>query len=316
MQRISSERCAIWIAGALVVFGTASACTLASPTYITATDAVTDPDAGGASSSSSSSSSSGATPAPTCGTDDYIKADLTTLTACGDGKGHCFDKTKVQMASELAACPDASQVCVPDEILEANGQPLKTCTSIIGVGACVAGTLIPQLVAQGGDKALKQDVCDPGLLCVPCTDPGTGMATPFCSPIGVHKNACAAGAGATDAGTDGSTTAALPGCCTTNGKSNGICLAETAVPKDQKDSVPKDSCTTGNLCVPAAFVQNKPVACKAGNILGAGVCMDTCFSEYMSIAGGIGILDRDKCGDTELCVPCQAVSGQGISVCP
>ena len=48
---------------------------------------------------------------------------------------------------------------------------------------------------------------------------------------------------------------------------------------------------------------------------GDGVCMDRCFDDMMSIAGGIGILGRSSCGATELCIPCDFVSGQGVPGC-
>src|SRR5438105_2786450 len=38
-------------------------------------------------------------PSSSCGTDDFTKPDLSTLTACGNGKGHCFDKTKFELSA-------------------------------------------------------------------------------------------------------------------------------------------------------------------------------------------------------------------------
>jgi hypothetical protein len=312
-----SQGHAIWIVGvaaaAAMAMG-AAACTIGSDTYISSQEAASTADGG----SSSSSSSSGGTPsggggAATCSTTDFIKPDLGTLTACGDGKGHCFAKDKVALAGQLTACADASQVCVPDEILEANGGKLKSCTSIIGPGGCVTATLIPEIIKQGG-SALKPDVCSATQLCVPCVDPTHGGApSGMCEPIGVHKNACSSGPAGGSA--DGGAAAKAPPCCTTNGKSNGVCLVETVVPEAQRSQAPQDTCATGNKCVPAAFVAGAQVTCAAG-ILGAGVCMDKCFNSMMSIAGGIGILSSKGCGTTELCIPCGLVSGQGVPGCP
>ncbi|HEY8079449.1 MAG TPA: hypothetical protein VIF62_35205 [Labilithrix sp.] len=264
----------------------------------------------------SSSSSGGANPpsaGPTCGSDDFVKADLSTLTACNSGKGHCYDKTKVPLADQMVACADASQVCVPDDILESNGAKPKSCTSIVGPGGCATTGFMPSLDMQAAGF-LKQDVCDAGQLCVPCNDPTNGNApTPFCQPIGVHKNACGPTSGS-DAGADAAPTT-LPACCSHKGAaSHGVCLPDSAIPAAQASSTTQQECATGNKCVPAAFVANKPVACDAG-FLGSGVCMDTCFDSTLGLAGDIGLLDGTGCDQNELCIPCSFVSGQGVPGC-
>jgi hypothetical protein len=309
---MAAQRHVIWITVVAITMGTA-ACTLASPTYISSQEGDQTSEAG------ASSSPNGGGPGPSnpdagpvsCGTNDFVKPDLSTLTACGDGKGHCFAKDKISMAGDLVACADASMVCVPDEILLANGQPLKSCTSVIGAGGCVTATLIPQIIKESAG-ALTQDVCTPTQLCVPCTNPrANGAPTPFCQPIGAHSSAC--GAGAPAPGTDGGPATALPTCCTTNGKSNGVCLVETAVPADQRDQTKQDSCAPGNKCLPASLVSGKPVTCAA--LLGAGVCMDKCFNDMMKLGGDIGVLGRTTCGETEVCVPC-GLSSTKIPGCP
>ncbi|MDB4945379.1 MAG: Tryptophan synthase alpha chain [Labilithrix sp.] len=304
-----SNTLAIWITTAAAIFGTA-ACTLASPTYISSTEAPLDAD-GGASSSPASPKGAGTATggaAPSCAKDDYTKPDLSTLTACGDGKGHCFARDKADMAQLLVACPDASQVCVPDNVLAGSGGPTKACASIAGAGGCVTATLYPDIMKQGG-SALSKDVCDEGQLCVPCVNPIDQQKSGFCEPLGVHANACATGAAPTT--TDGGAAPSLPGCCTKNGKSNGVCIAENTKTED----APRDSCAAGNKCVPAAVALGNPVVCRAGAILGTGVCIDTCFNDYLDSVGSI-VLDQDKCGSTELCVPCSALQGQGIAACP
>jgi hypothetical protein len=294
------------------------ACTLASPTYITAQESKAEPEDGGAATtdpgSSPSSDKAATAGSATCGADDYVKPDLSKLTACGDGKGHCFAKDKISLSDMLTACPNADEVCVPDEILEANGQPLKKCTSIIGEGGCVTASLIPEIEKQGG-SALKQDACNAGQLCVPCTDPTNGNApTPFCQPIGVHENACSAGGAAGGGNAGGGNTAAMP-CCTTKGKSNGVCISESAIPEDQREDAPNDTCKEGDKCVPAAFVEGKPVKCDGGTLRGPGVCMDKCFNSMMGFAGSIGLLTTEGCGETEVCVPCKFLEDQGVPGC-
>ncbi len=293
-------------------------CMLDSPTYIT-TREVPQYGAGdaGAQAPATPPSSSGArggsdSGAATCGS-DFIKPDLATLKSCGDGKGHCFDKTKAPMADQLSACPDAAQVCVPDEMLTAAGGKLASCTSIVGPGGCVTAHLVPPLEQQGGGF-LKQDVCAAGQLCAPCADPTNNNApTPFCQPIGVHGSACGADAGpaAADAGPP---PPAAKACCTTNGHSAGMCLPETAIPASQQSQTKQDVCDAAQKCVPAAFVKNTPVKCDGG-LSGAGVCMDKCFNDMMSLAGDLGLLSNAGCGTTEVCVPCAFVSGQGVPGC-
>jgi hypothetical protein len=288
-----------------------AACTLASPTHITVEQQEAPKD-GGASKSSSGDSKSSSPTSATCAADDFTKPDVASLKACGQGKGHCFAKDKVALGDQFEPC-EGSDVCVPDEILSANGQKLKSCKSIIGEGGCVNTSLIPEVKKQGGD-VLTQDVCDAGQKCIPCTDPTHNNApSGFCEPIGVHTNACTAGGDAPAGGGD-KPAAALPGCCTSKGKSNGVCLTETAIPEDQRGDAPQDSCADGNKCVPAAFVEGKPVKCDGG-ILGAGVCMDKCFNGMMSIAGDIGILDNEGCGNTEVCVPCRFLKDKGVPGC-
>jgi hypothetical protein len=248
----------------------------------------------------------------------FVKPDLTKLTSCGD-KAHCYDKAKMDqtMAGALIACKDASQVCVPDEVLNADGGKLKSCKVAVlngAAGGCIQLDLLPQAKQQGG-AALKQDVCDAGQACIPCTDPTNGNApTPFCEPIGVRDAACSGGDSGGTSSSGGTTPApaAQQACCTTNGNSNGVCIASSAIPADSQGSTIQDTCTGDNKCVPKAMVQGTPVTCDGG-FLGNGVCLDKCFSGSLGFAGDIGILSQDKCGSTELCVPCKLASLQGGS---
>ena len=306
----------------LVACGSVLGCSLASPTYITSSqENPIEEDDGGASGAAAASGATPAGGAPVvCNGTDFAKVDLAKLTGCGPGNkgGHCYAKAKSPIADKLIACAASpNDVCVPDEILLAAGQPLKSCKSILGPGACVSTGFIPQMDTEGAG-ALQKDICETGQICAPCVDPRNGNApTPFCQPIGVHDAACGGAGGAPSAG-GGAAPAPAPaplvGCCTTGSVSNGVCLPESAIPEADRSKTKALTCAAGNKCVPKAFVENKPVTCSS--ILGAGVCMDKCFDEMMSLAGGIGILSKANCGATELCIPCSLAAAGGGSKVP
>lgn len=305
----------------LTTFGIA-ACTIASPTHITVqptkTTDGTDPAAktGDDDTTTKPVGEASGGDVVACDANDFVTPNLDELTPCGNGKGHCFDRDKTPMADELVACDADTQVCVPDEILTAGGETLFACSvqALGGAdGACITASLFPTIVKQGGD-ALKQDVCDAGQLCVPCKDPTHGnAATPFCKNIGVHATTC--GLGAAGTANDGGSTPLPPTeyCCTTGATSNGICVDESAIPKDKVQKTIKGTCHGSNKCVPKSMVEGNPVTCDAG-IAGRGVCLDKCFNSWMGTAGTIGALKQATCGDTEICVPCVA-AGSGVPGC-
>ena len=302
----------------LTAFGIA-ACTIASPTHITVQPTKTadgaEPKESTAATEPAGKASGG--DAVACDADDYVTPDLGSLTACGDGRGHCYPRAKTPMAEEMVACADGDSVCVPDEILNAAGETLVPCAvqALGGAdGACVTASLFPTIVAQGGD-ALKKDVCSEGQLCVPCTDPTHGNApTPFCQPIGVHDSDCE-GTPADVSGADASAPPpATEYCCTTNGLQNGICIDQDAIPVEKVSKTIKDTCHRAkDRCVPRDQVEGNPVTCDSG-IGGKGICMDKCFSKMMAAAGTIGALGQHGCKDTELCVPCLA-AGSDVPGC-
>ena len=298
-------------------FAPLAACTLASPTTITVQPGEESADGGKTTKSESLPGQASGGAAGACEGGDFVKPDLSKLIPCGDGKGHCYDKSKTPMSDKLVACADANEVCVPDEVLEAGGSTLQICTFVLGgPGACFTADLVPEIVEQGGGQ-LTQDVCAPDQRCVPCVNPLSNEKepTPFCQPIGVHANACSGGVnGAGSGGASGSAPApAQQPCCTTKGKSNGVCLPEHVIPEDRRDQTKQDACGAGDRCVPSAFVSGKPVKCSAG-LLGSGVCMDECFDDMMSLGADLGILDGEGCGDTEVCVPC-TFAGKDVPGC-
>lgn len=303
-----------------------SACSLASPTYISsADDPITGDDAGPTGSGNGSAgggSSSGGSDAGggKCQGGSFVKVDVSTLTACNNGKGHCYDAASFPYAAQANACADKSQVCVPDKILESGGAKLKACTSpvtnAIGNGACMPSPgFFPQMDTQGAGF-LKQDVCDADEVCVPCVNPlDNNKPTGFCDAIGVYGKC--EGGGSSSGGTSGSPPPPPPPpaqlCCTTNGHSNGTCVSKAAVPASMQSQVKQDVCTGDNICAPTSLVTGKPVVCSS--LLGSGVCMDKCFNDMMAIAGDIGFLSSKGCGTTELCIPCALVSGKGVPGC-
>jgi hypothetical protein len=294
---------------ALFALAGQSGCVLASPTYVTTQTEKVAADASTTSTTQSSTPAGGAS----CQGGKFAKVDVSKLTPCGNGGGHCYDKAKVPFAEQMTACPDASQVCVPDEILAAGGDKLPSCTSIIGPGGCINAKLVPEIERQGG-SSLKPDVCKgAGQLCVPCKDPTHGDApTPFCQPIGVFEEACTAGAGpAADAGPP---PAPPPQCCQSGGRYAGICIASSAIPEGQRAEAIVDTCTGDNKCVPADLATGQFQACNAGPG-SRGVCMDTCFNGLMAIAGALGFLQQDWCRATEVCVPCSQLQGRGVPGC-
>ncbi len=310
---------------AITGIATLAACTVESPTYVTAqeaqgdggssTETTTSTDTnnggGGGGGGGSAASDGGAATGSSCSQSDYITVDVSKLTACGNNTGHCYDPAKVDLGPTYAACPSKGEVCVPDEVLTAGGKTLKSCKSIIGAGGCITASDIPAIQQMGG-SSLKQDVCTATQLCVPCQDPTHNNApTGICSAIGAHQNAC----GATSAATDGGTAAPpLQTCCKSKNTSNGVCISSTAIPASQQSQTKQDTCNAGDKCVPAAFVSNMPVKCDGG-LFGQGVCMDQCFNDMMGTAKSIGVLSGKGCGSTEVCVPCALVSGQGVPGC-
>lgn len=307
-----------------LVVGTQQGCTLGSDTIVYAEAPVSNRSDAGAGSSSGGSSSGGAAggESKTCSGDDWAKPDLSKLKTCGDGKGHCYDKSKTTFAEGFALCPGSTtDVCVPDEILKAGGNKLKSCTarlnekSQIGPGGCVTASLIPQVEAQGGG-ALQPDVCDPTQKCLPCTDPTkNNAATPFCQPIGVHEKACDGPdpSGPANGGDARPSGGESPACCVTNGKANGMCLSSNSIPEEERDSTPKDTCAGDTKCVPRSLSLGQPVKCDAG-LLGGGVCLDKCFNNLMALASKVGFLSSDGCGSTEVCIPCLAMKNRSVKV--
>lgn len=273
--------------GAATLAGTLFACTLGSPIYRTYNEAP--------------------------GGDEIVKGticdsptvapNVATLTACGDGHGHCYDKTKVPAMGELptTGCHAETEVCVPDKVLAANGSKLKSCNSIIGPGACVS-TLVVEINAN--KEALGSDGCDLDEACTPCVDPQHDNApTPFCldEGIGVHEKACVV--------VDGTQKAPQKCCLNEKAKPVGVCIQKSGVPEAQRGSVRQDLCKSEDeACVPKDLTEGRFVKCSAGY---SGVCLDPCFVGYTNSQ----ILPTGGCTEGTVCVPCLFGKGQGLPGC-
>jgi hypothetical protein len=311
------------LAVSVVAFGaiglTAGACTLGSDTYIYATEAAR-PDSSRKADASASSDGSSLGASATC----FEAVDLSKLTPCGNGAGHCLDEARAPLSGLLTRCPKSGEVCVPDEALLAAGGTLKSCTSIVGPGGCITSALVPKLDEQKG--VLKQDVCGAGQLCTPCVDPTNNNApTPFCQSIGAFKTkdreAGCGGAGGTapDAGTGGT---APETCCTSGGTSHGVCTAPAAVsPAGYQSTASQGTCKgASDRCVPTAIQGRAPVRCTSTYPSAAkgkaGICLDTCFSDAFFDAAWKPLVTQTKdCSATELCLPCDALLA-GTPGCP
>lgn len=231
----------------------------------------------------------------TCGS-AFITPDLGTLVACGNGAGHCYPSSKVA-TPELPECAHTGDVCVPDAILRAGGKKAKSCTFFTNgkPGACTS--VLIKSIADNKD-VLHQEDCAADERCAPCIDPRDAVTnTHVCDPVGVHGEACEAGAA--QANTD------VP-CC----HYAGVCLNQEAVPSGSRENMSRNTCAEGRLCAPAALVNGMPEKC---DVLGAdGVCIDLCFA---SMLGSTALVTRAGCGPTEVCLPCAIGKGQGMPGC-
>lgn len=223
----------------------------------------------------------------------FVLPPVATLKPCGEGKGHCFDGTRVN-APGLPAC-EGKDVCVPDEILNANGTKLKSCKFFIGGAPGVCVSLLHDQVAAHKDQ-LQKDVCEADERCAPCVDPTNGKETKICEATGVHELPCTGGKEANTA----------VACC----HGSGTCINAEAVPEDQRGDLSREVCPAAQLCAPAAMVGGAPVKCSAAGL--SGVCLDVCFASMMK---SVSKAMRGGCGPTELCMPCLLAAGQGMPGC-
>lgn len=286
------------------------ACTLASPTTIEMKEKPAEDEAATTDGTTPASSSGGAA-APgmesKCG-QKLTKVDISKLKACGTtAKGHCYPKALVPGAAEAdyETC-EGDDVCISDKQLTAGGEKPKTCKSMQGKpGACLS--ILSKALKGGMAQGVPRDTCAEDEACAPCIHPITLEDSGACGPSGVFDKACdgAAAGETTPKPVDPSTL-----CCTTNGKSNGVCAPKDGLP-EAAGSAPQLTCKEGNVCIPKALADLKPVKCDAGLLRGGkGMCMDKCFNSMLAKVSGFGALKQETCGETELCVSCMMMKIQ------
>lgn len=259
------------------------------------------------------------TTSSSCTGSRFTKPDLSRLKACKTG-GHCYASSAVpaKIQSALIPCDSPGESCVPDEILLAGGDKIRQCTQpdnlksyVGGGGGCVTLALLPELEQKAG-AALKQQECNEGQVCVPCTDPRDKSDTPFCQPTGVLDDTCSTSATG-DGGSPVPQSASPPTeqpCCTTDGESRGVCTSDAILPEGDKDAMPQDVCAKGKVCMPAAMLKGDGKPCDSGIIGGPGVCLGRCFNNLLKIGGLLQLLKADVCDEAELCVPCGVLKSQ------
>ena len=223
----------------------------------------------------------------------FATPELSTLTPCGDGAGHCYDGSKTILAG-LPSCTGSGDTCIPDKVLKANGTKPKSCTFYFNgkPGACVS-LLLKDIAAHKGD--LHQEDCDADERCAPCISPLDGSDTHLCDPAGVYQDKCQGGAAAQQ-----------QTCC----HGQGLCINADAAPSDQRDNMSPDVCRDSKLCAPTALVDGTPQHCTA--FAAPGVCIDLCFAKMLGPAAPV---IRSGCGPTAVCLPCVIGSGQGVPGC-
>jgi hypothetical protein len=283
-------------------------------------------DGGTSSGNNTTSGGSSGTPSnPSCSR-SLAAVDTAALTACGDGKGHCYDKDMTPGGVTLDEC-DATHWCVPDAVFAAAGAALKSCDSGFGPGAC-ASTLIKEVAASAAN--LTTTGCDNGDLCVPCTDPRTQQPTVACNPIGVYDKVCAPGTEADSGIVPGPATPdagppppiELAACCGYNDfngnllYSGGTCVPSAALtPAEQAAGFPQNTCAQNFTCAPNELYNG---GAGGGSFQGCywegdwfsdgnGVCVDSCFLTpdqlYQLDDNGV---ESDNCSPTQRCIPCES----------
>lgn len=292
------------------------ACTLASPTSVEMKPLAQDQDATEGDDDDADAKKGGSSSkASTCSA-KFVKPDLATLKACGDGKGHCYAKEKMNSAMQAFFAADScagGEVCVDDEFIKAGGGELAKCKGLGGVGRCIAFELNAPMVATPEAAALKgkKTECDGDLVCVPCQNIQDNNAdTGFCQPQGLMDAACSGGDATTAPKT---TTPAKPAATCCGGK--GTCMDGSGLGESAKQ-MNQDSCDSGLVCAPQSLVSGKAKTCKAGTLLGKGICMAGCFNDMLDTLGGLA-LDQATCDEGDLCVPCMFASKmapEGVTV--
>lgn len=249
-------------------------------------------------------------PAPMCPYTGPAIIDPSTLPPCGMGGAHCLKAALVPatMASQLAACPGSTDLCVPDVFIASAGNYIpKSCNSLDNAEGRCLNTAIPQVSKQASQ--LTQDTCAAYEKCVPCYSPIDGMPTGSC------KLSCDPG--------PTKQAVVFANCCKKNNVTQGRCVPKTIIPSTLQSQLGTQDCanTNADLCVPSENLDPnfKPMACTGQGLIGGqytGVCLSKCLD--FSFIQQLGI-SQGSCDNLHDCAPCKnPLTGQptGAPGCP
>lgn len=228
------------------------------------------------------------------------------------GGAHCVDSVPADFKSLVAECPEGGY-CVPDAfILQGGAVKPEVCTSIGNAEGRWMSGCIPQVAENAG--LLPKDEAQPGMFCVPCTNPLDGTDTGACS-IGTTCEGGSGGGGeggspgaggptCDDPGPliDPSLFAPCPNAC------GGRCVDTSLLPNPNDPALQKlGECApgSGQLCVPDDFIATKglgvPKTCSWYGM--EGRCMSICIPEIYEQAEQ-GFLVQADCEEDHMCTPC------------
>ncbi len=124
------------------------------------------------------------------------------IAPCCDGLGYCVPPELVPESSRdvFAECAEGGELCVPIVLATMPEWTPPACSSATyGAGACLHRCFA---AVEPYRAFLMRETCDDEFLCVPCTDPTSGMPTGACAPMsadGGVRDAAASDAAASDA---------------------------------------------------------------------------------------------------------------------
>ncbi|MBX3275705.1 MAG: hypothetical protein KF729_35925 [Sandaracinaceae bacterium] len=222
---------------------------------------------------------------------------------CCGGIGLCVPTSVVPADQRDQLGPDtctmADTLCAPTDLTDPSYRP-PTCASIGGAeGRCIPDCL-PAIAAQA--DRLPRSTCMERHLCAPCYDPIDGSATGSCALNGDMPTR---------------PPYVFPGCCTRSGTPRGRCVPMSILPPDAS-SLPQDTCTTGNRCVPHPLLADPSYSfptCITGGLIGSGqpgACVPDCMVSGLQSF----LLSRASCAAGELCAPCRnPLTGADTGAC-
>jgi len=224
---------------------------------------------------------------------------------CCSGLGLCVPSSSVPADQRdllgTDTCTDAGALCAPTDLIDPTFTP-PTCRSLGDAeGRCMPACL-PDVAAQA--DRLPRSTCDPDYLCAPCFDPIDGSSTGSCDLNGDSP---------------AEPPVVFAGCCENDrGVARSRCVPESLVPAGDRDALPEDSCSSGELCVPDPLLDDITYSfpsCTTGGLLfggDPGACVPDCM-----VGGFEGIfLRRTTCAEGELCAPCtDPLSGSPSGAC-